>query len=202
MEEGYKMKYYIKAILIFILIFSVLVGCGQKSQEETEDFQEIVMVNKKLWYSTQIEVNIEPDENEILGAITSSIEEGQIPEVDDQSNFGEVGSQYARFDESLLVNLSGKWVLFIDENDWKENNGNISVKGSIIIAYPESKKEEIFGDASDKEISIMLDKISKELEKGNLEDKDIIIERVFKESGLSDPLLIESAKSNLTISKL
>lgn len=196
------MNYYVKLILIFILTSFILVGCGQKNQGPTEDSQEILRVNKKNWYSTQKEILIDPDENEILGTITSSIEEGQIPEVDDQSSFGEVGSQYALFDESLLVNLGGKWVLFIDEKNWEENNGNISVKGSITISYSDSKKEEIFGDTSDREISIILEKILKELEKGNIEDKNIIIERVFKESGLSDALLIESAKSNLIISEI
>lgn len=196
------MNYYVKLILIFILTFLVLVGCGDKGQELTEDSQEMLMVNNKIWYSTQKEILIDPDEDEILGTITSTIEEEQIPKVNDQSNFGEVGSQYSRFDEYLLVNLGGKWVLFIDEINWKENNGDISVKGSITISYSDSKKEEIFGDASDREISIILDKILKELEKGNTEDKDIIIERVFKESGLTDSSLIESAKSNLIISEI
>ncbi len=145
---------------------------------------------------------IELDENNIEGKIKSSVERTSKPKQNEESNFGELGSSYSFIDDQVLVYLDEEWILFVDEETWKSAEGDISVKGAIVIGYSESDENEIFGDLDDEEIRKITNRIMEEIKNKNKdESKDEIIEKVFRESGIEDSAQIEAAKSKISISE-
>lgn len=195
------MKKNRRLILLLIFISILSIGCG-KNKGSVAKQSKMLMVENKTWYSTEKVIDIDIDENDIFGVIKSSVDIGEEPVENGQSNFGEVGADYTFFDDSdsILVFLNEEWILFVDEDTWNKAQGDISIKGAMVISYPEDDKEKIFGDLNDEEIRVILDEVLKEIE-NNKNDKDIGIEKVFEESGINNPSQIERAKSKIIISK-
>ena len=75
--------------------------------------------------------------------------------------------------------------------------------GGIVVGYSIEDKEEIFGSLSTEEINGITENILDEVakDKNYADNIDLIIEKVFKESGINDTEKLEAAKSKLTISK-
>ena len=71
------------------------------------------------------------------------------------------------------------------------------------IGYDISYEVTIFGDLNKEEINKLTEEIMAEVKEDEdyEKNKDLIIERVFKENGITDPEKINAAKDKLIISK-
>lgn len=102
----------IKGILC-LLAFLLLVGCTPKEQQEAHHAMiPTVMIDGKLYYDTG-RFDDTPRCGMVDGTITSSVESWQLPEQDDESNFG-TGYGYQRRDENTVdINIKGVgWCVF------------------------------------------------------------------------------------------
>lgn len=197
------MKKTIKLLLVVLLSSLIFSACQiDESRDPIIEESKMIMLKDQIWYSTETEMPIELDENNIEGKIKSSVERTSKPKQNEESNFGELGSSYSFIDDQVLVYLDEEWILFVDEETWKSAEGDISVKGAIVIGYSESDENEIFGDLDDEEIRKITNRIMEEIKNKNKdESKDEIIEKVFRESGIEDSAQIEAAKSKISISE-
>ena len=84
------------------------------SQENERLWDKIpaVMVNGILYYDTGKETNNHPTCGVMDGEITSDVESWQLPQKDNQSNFGTgYGYQYGT-EDTIVVVIDGKWIVF------------------------------------------------------------------------------------------
>ena len=199
-------KLMLVLVSISIIIFSI--GCEgsiTKIEElpETEELPEAISTEEDLWINTREEVIVVIEEVEITGEITSTVSRFEWPRENDQANFEIEGSKYAYYEDSIILKIEDKWILFSRFEDWAEDN-NIKMSGGFMsVGYDKSDEEEIFGGLNQEAIDEILEKISDEVsEDENYEtNKDSIIEKVFKENGITHPDKINAAKSKMIISK-
>lgn len=90
---------------------------GSITEEGLSARRPMIMVNNKIYMDTGREILVEINDNKALGAITSSVKSTEIPAHNGESNFGKEGAQYAFYNESLVVLLENKWILFEEEVD-------------------------------------------------------------------------------------
>lgn len=97
---------------IFLLsLLLLLCGCSR-----TEETRQLICVGGELYYSTGQAMPVEMDPSSYLGVITSSVEPGQIPTEEGQTNFGNLGEIYARLGEKgLAVIIEQERVRFLKE---------------------------------------------------------------------------------------
>ena len=98
-----------KKWLVLILLLLLLSGCGK------EEDRQLICVGGELYYSTGKEMPVEMDPSSYLGVITSSVEPGQIPTEEGQTNFGSLGQVYAQLGNDLAVMVDHEWVQFLKE---------------------------------------------------------------------------------------
>lgn len=98
-----------KRWIVMLSFLFLLCGC-----QKTED-RQLICVEGDLYVSTGLEMPVEMDPSSYLGTISSSVEPGQVPTEEGQSNFGNVGEIYARFGEGLAVVINHEWVKFVRE---------------------------------------------------------------------------------------
>lgn len=103
----------------------------------------------------------------------------------------------------LAILLVGSLSLFVACDTQKTTPDPSTDSPAILVGYDQDHSKMIFGDLSDEEIQDIVGKI---LEKASSDDyeadkKDLIIEEVFKESGIKDEDMINAAKVKITISK-
>ncbi|MDE7416269.1 MAG: M56 family metallopeptidase [Lachnospiraceae bacterium] len=90
------------------------------------DMQPMIMVNNTYYYDTNQESTRSDRSDNIDGIITSTVEGWEIPQENDQSNFG-TGFRYQIINDDILeVNLNGNWIIYEahkkDMTDTPENN--------------------------------------------------------------------------------
>ena len=74
--------------------------------------QPSIMVNDTYYFITGKSANVEFDENDYLGVVTSSVPLSEIPTKNEQSNFVMEGTPYAEYDDGIVVLIDGKWIIF------------------------------------------------------------------------------------------
>lgn len=106
-----------KKILLTILIVSVLAlaGCGEATGSGKPDLRPMLMVEDEIYLDTGEEMPVEIDPSAIIGKITSSVEQGEMPTENGQSNFGCIDSEYAYYDDGLAVMINNEWYRFEKE---------------------------------------------------------------------------------------
>lgn len=80
---------------------------GQKS-----DRRPMLMVNGEIYMDTGKQMSADFDDMTMLGSITSSIGQSEMPKQNGESNFGLVGAPYLYWDDGLAVKLNDKWYYF------------------------------------------------------------------------------------------
>lgn len=78
-----------------------------------ENLKQLVMVNDELYYNTERENAMPMKCGTMDGEITYMVNQDDIPNVNNQSNFGngyvyQIGPQ----DEQILLNIDNKWMVF------------------------------------------------------------------------------------------
>lgn len=91
-------------------------GTVKEIEEEAAEIKEakipMVMVNGKMYYSTGKESTITARCGVMDGEITSTVDGGEIPTENNQSNFGSgYGYQYG-MDDTIEVCMDGKWYVY------------------------------------------------------------------------------------------
>ncbi|MCI9354530.1 MAG: hypothetical protein HFE58_06975 [Firmicutes bacterium] len=108
------MEKYIVALIMSITTF------GQLSNEAVlvEPQQQnvfVIQVNDKYYYSDGKESEFGARCGVMDGEITSTVKQTEIPNKNNQSNFGKnYGYQYV--DDTIEVNIDGKWIVFEEQN--------------------------------------------------------------------------------------
>lgn len=78
-----------------------------------ENLKQLVMVNDELYYNTEKENAMPITCGTMDGEITSMINQDDIPNVNNQSNFGNgYGYQIGPQDGQILLNIDNKWMVF------------------------------------------------------------------------------------------
>jgi len=195
-------------ILLFISLIIFSIGCESSKPEVTEipETQELppemISLIDGIWVNTDKEIISEIDEDEIIGEIKSD----DILDIKGEYNTENskiVGSSYAYYKENIIVRIEDKWILFSTIEEWAKDN-DIDISGGFMsIGYDLSDEATIFGDLNKEEINKITEEIMAEVEEDDdyEKNKDLIIEKVFKENGITDPDKINAAKSKLIISK-
>ncbi len=102
---------YILCILFLIIVGGC--GCGRRgSQNPPGALVPSVMVEDALYYTTGMKIEIEIDESEYIGEITSVVSLAQWPEEDGQANIPYEGAPYARYEGGIVLLMQGDWILF------------------------------------------------------------------------------------------
>jgi len=103
-----------KKLLAILLCLLLLAACG--GQAKSNDHIRILMVEGEHYLdSGRGPVPGEVDPEAVLGQISSTVEQDQVPTQDGQSNFGCVGADYARVKEGIAVSIDHEWHIFIKE---------------------------------------------------------------------------------------
>ena len=87
-----------------------------EENERLWDKRPAVMVDGVLYYDTNTESNNVPTCGMMDGEITSTVESWQLPEKDDQSNFGTGYSYQYGTEGTIIVYINGKRIVFKAEN--------------------------------------------------------------------------------------
>ena len=111
--------------LCVITIVSIFIGCGKtyynttklNTQEDNkyyyENLKQLVMVNDELYYNTERENIIPMKCGTMDGEIISMVNQYDIPNANNQSNFGKgYGYQIGSQDGHILLNIDNKWMIF------------------------------------------------------------------------------------------
>ena len=97
-------------MLLCVIIAFLSFACADNRRI---DWTASIMVNETIYYSTDRELAVEPDESEIR--YTTSYAESGVPAKDGEANFGrETGVPYAVLDggETVVVLIENEWIEF------------------------------------------------------------------------------------------
>ena len=102
-----------KKLVAILLCLLLLTACGGA---KPNDYIPMLMAEGEYYLdSGRGPVPGEVDPEAVLGQITSAVAQNQKPTEDGQSNFGCVGSDYARVKEGIAVSIDGEWHIFVKE---------------------------------------------------------------------------------------
>jgi len=97
------------------ILFLALTAYGNFSNDATIAEQQqnvlMIMVDDEHYYSEGKESEIYCRCGVMDGEITSTVEQTEIPNKNNQSNFGK-GYGYQYIDKNIEVNMDGKWIVF------------------------------------------------------------------------------------------
>lgn len=128
---------------IVIVIFVIGLITNPKSNEVIiSDRRPMIMVNGELYLDTG-KLVIYPH-SVIHGKITSSVDQSEKPTEDDQSNFGNIGTSYAYFEDGIVVFMDNGAVFFEKEVDDRVKEVNENSNYEIISAYLKEKSINTF----------------------------------------------------------
>ena len=102
-----------KKLAAILLCLLLLTACGGA---KPNDYIPMIMVDGEHYLDSgrgPVPGEVAPEA--ILGQITSAVEQSQKPTQDGQSNFGCVGSDYARVKEGIAVSIDNEWHIFVKE---------------------------------------------------------------------------------------
>ena len=176
-------------ILYIVTIMSLIAGCTNVQIEIPDEvFDGMIMVDDKIYTYTGYEVPVEIDRGAILGKISSTVKEYEMPMGNGQANFEIKGARFAQYEDDMVVFLNNKWVLFKNQED-------------MISGFSVNNFGFLMEDFSHEEIYKVFRTIRKYIiVDDNYEaNLDSIIETSFRECGIDDQSIIEDAKSNLEI---
>ena len=101
---------YIVALLMTITAFAQLSNATTSVEPQQQNVL-MIKVNDECYYSEGKESEIYGRCGVMDGEITSTVEQTEIPNKNNQSNFGK-GYGYQYIDKNIEVNMDGKWIVF------------------------------------------------------------------------------------------
>lgn len=113
--------------ILIILCIILLTGCSMTNNKDYENSMvspnimkdgmatPCVMINDKLYHTTGLVVD--EKEFKIDGVIESTVSGSELPNKNNQSNFGTTGEQYSIVNDDIIyIKMdNGKWIKFIYE---------------------------------------------------------------------------------------
>ena len=108
------------ALLAIFLLLGLATSCSNDNAQTLTAKRPMIMVEGVVFMDTGKKISIEIEDDLILGTITSSVDVSKTPTQNGESNFGFKGSQYAYYENDLVVSIDNQWVLF--ENELGETN--------------------------------------------------------------------------------
>lgn len=190
-----------KPLLIILFICILLsIGCDKPDEISKTNLEEMVMIKDEIWNNTGFVMDVQVDEDEIIGGITSTVKGYEIPTENNQANFEIKGSKYSIYGKDIILSIDNKWVLFLREED--RGKYDVPINNMVSIDYSNLDKD-IFGDLSDEKINNLFIDIVNEIYEdeeyeGNL---DTIIIKIFRKYGVDISSNLDVVKSKLVISK-
>jgi len=101
------MKSAFKILGVFFVFMGILIGCGSKSDGI---WPMAIMVDGQIYFCYDEVIEIDTDNVEILGYITSNVEISQGPKEDNQANFSSCMNQpYGKLGERMLIYYDDNW---------------------------------------------------------------------------------------------
>lgn len=108
-------------LLVISLILAFCFGACQKEELPGEPLAHMVKINGELYYETGLESPLNARCGTVDGEISSSVSEYEVPNKNDQSNFGKgYGYQFAT-DGNVELLIGDKWMVFSNASAMEEN---------------------------------------------------------------------------------
>lgn len=109
------MKKYILALLMTIVSFGEFPNEAVSVDTQQQNVL-MIKVNDKYYYSEGKESDFGARCGVMDGEITSTVEQTEVPNKNNQSNFGkDYGYQY--INDTIEVNINGKWIVFEKQSE-------------------------------------------------------------------------------------
>ena len=106
---------YIVALLMTITAFAQLSNATTSVEPQQQNVL-MIKVNDEYYYSEGKESEFGARCGVTDGEITSTVEQTEIQNKNNQSNFGK-GYGYQYVDNTIEVNIDGKWIVFEKQNE-------------------------------------------------------------------------------------
>lgn len=99
--------------ILFLIIFCVilLTSCAEVTLENVCPYA--VMIDDITYYYTEKLWEDTSEKNfDILGKITSSVPENQMPQKNGEANLDILESPYAKYNDGMIVKIDNEWIFF------------------------------------------------------------------------------------------
>ena len=109
------------ALFVVSLLLSFCFVACQKQEVPSQPLAHMVMVDGEIYYETGLESPLSARCGTMDGEITSSVKENEVPNKNNESNFG-VGYGYQYAGEGTIdIIINEKWMVFANETAIKKN---------------------------------------------------------------------------------
>lgn len=158
---------------------------GLEQEEIIWDTIPMVMVNGKLYYDTGEESTVDGRCGTPDGEITSTVDGSEVPEEDNQSNFGTGFTYQYGSDDTLEIFMNDKWVIF----EHREGDGSQVRFGDKMVDASGLSQETLewltwYNDLSEEEqleVSSIPEDLAHNLELTETSEKDTTVEEATTE---------------------
>ena len=99
-----------------VIIIAICFALGSIWFNQRTPVADMLRVDNMLYIRTGVIIDTDVSETDIIGKITSSVSHDKKPIENGQSNFGEIGAEYAYYGNDIILNINDKWNLFISES--------------------------------------------------------------------------------------
>lgn len=185
------MKRTLLLIVFLVCVASLSVGCDNSNEEESMEIKN-TGGGVVIGYSAE-------DKEKIFGSLSNEEIGVIIEKISDEVAKDE---NYADNFDSIIVDIF-KESGINDTDRLEEAKTRLAIQnnGSLKIEYDIDTEKEIFGEMSkEKKGKLLSDLASEVYEDEDYESNlDSIIERVFKDNGIEDPLILNAAKTGIKV---
>lgn len=127
-------------VLIVILLF---VTSAQNKQMIFVSGRLFVTTNQDVSEMVMREAEVSEYDSPYIGEIESTVSRGKKPDMEFQSNFGNIGSEIIFNGNGIAVNLSGKWIQFEPQDSLTQLEQSISyLNGNVQTVHQNTENEE------------------------------------------------------------
>lgn len=99
-----------------VIIIAICFALGSIWINQRTPMADVLRVDNTLYVRTGVIIDTDVSETDIIGRITSSVSHDKKPIENGQSNFGEIGAEFAYYGNDIILNIDDKWNLFILES--------------------------------------------------------------------------------------
>ena len=114
-------------VISVLIMIAIIVPFATTAKVQSE---EMLFVMGKVYTTTRDDVTekvagelaIAEFDSHFIGVIETTVEKGQVPAKELQSNFGHIGAEIVFSGSGIAVNIDGKWIQFDKLNNESINN--------------------------------------------------------------------------------